>query len=71
MLSLFSAISQAIVDLPIYPLINNAYECLGMRLGGTIDIDAIIKTGQDGMVNFSQIVENKKNKKRKRKETDE
>ena len=46
-------------------------ECLGMRLGGTIDIDALIKTGQDGMVNFSQIVENKKNKKRKRKETDE
>ena len=38
--------------------------------GGTIDIDAIIKAGQDGMVNFSQIVENKKNKKRKRKETD-
>ena len=47
-------------------------ECLGMRYSDSIDVNALVEAGKNGVVNFSEVVAQKKNKKRNRKEkTDE
>ena len=47
-------------------------ECLGMRYSDSIDVNALVEAGKNGVVNFSEVVAQKKNKKINRKEkTDE